>query len=116
MDKKQRILSTGSITTLAMLTLSSMASAGTATTQATSIICQVLGSIRTVLFLIAGGIGITVITLQGIKWAGAADDPGARKQAKEGIIHAIVGLIIVIIAVAIVTLVFTSNYCNILNP
>jgi ABC-type phosphate transport system permease subunit len=78
----------------------------TQTTQATSVICGVLSSIRTVLFIIAGGIGVVVITLQGIKWAGSADDPGARKQAKEGIIHAIVGLIIVLVAVALVSMVF----------
>ena len=114
MDKK-RIREAG-MTTLAMLTLSMSGAAASAQQQATSIICAVLGSIRTVLYLIAGGIGITVITLQGIKWAASADDPGARKQAKEGIIHAIVGLIIVIVAVAIVTLVFTQNYCNISNP
>ncbi|MFH1125784.1 MAG: hypothetical protein V1703_01545 [Candidatus Altiarchaeota archaeon] len=88
------------------------AAPATQTTQVTSTICTVLASIRTVLYLIAGGIGIVVITLQGIKWTGSADDPGARKQAKEGIIHAVVGLIIVLVAVWIVTMVFSGG-CSI---
>jgi hypothetical protein len=75
------------------------------------VICGVLNSVRTVLYIVAGGIGVVVITLQGIKWAGSADDPGARKQAKEGIIHAIVGLIIVLVAIALVSMIFTGTSC-----
>ena len=105
MDKKMKQMAIASILALCMVGLAS----AQGTSEATSIICSVLASVRTVLFIIAGGIGVVVITLQGIKWAGSADDPGARKQAKEGIIHAIVGLIIVLAAIAVVTMVFSGG-------
>ncbi len=108
MEKNMKTASIISILLLSMATIAS-AQASTATSQATSVICNVLVSIRTVLYLIAAGVGVVVITLQGVKWAGSADDPGARKQAKQGIIHAIVGLIIVLVAVAVVTMVFGST-------
>jgi formate-dependent nitrite reductase membrane component NrfD len=79
---------------------------------ATSAICQVLSNIQWMLYMIAAGVGVVVITLQGIKWTGSAEDPGARKQAKQGIIHAVVGLLIVLMAVWIVGLVFTSGQCG----
>ena len=76
-------------------------------------ICTILSNIQLLLMAIAGGIGIVVITLQGIKWAGSAEDPGARKQAKQGIIHAVIGLIIVMLAVWIVVIVFSGETSNI---
>ena len=81
--------------------------------KAATAICKILFNLQFLLTSIAGGLGIVVITLQGIKWIGSAEDPGARKQAKQGIIHAVVGLIIVILAVFIVGLVFTAGTCGI---
>ena len=74
-------------------------------------ICNILFNIRSLLSYIAAGVGVIVIVLQGIKWTGSADDPGARKQAKAGIINAVVGLIIVMLSVWIVLLVFTGQSC-----
>ena len=74
-------------------------------------ICNILYNIRNLLSYIAAGVAVVVIVLQGIKWAGSADDPGARKQAKAGIINAVVGLIIVMLAIWIVILVFTGRSC-----
>ncbi len=54
------------------------------------------------LIFIAGGIAIVIIVLNGIKWTASSEDAGARKQAKQGIVHAIVGLIIVLIAIFVV--------------
>jgi hypothetical protein len=82
---------------------------------ATTAICNILQNIQWLLYAIAAGIGIVVVTLQGIKWAGSAEDPGARKQAKQGIIHAIIGLIIVFMAIWLVMIVFTSDKCGISN-
>ena len=79
---------------------------------AASALCEILINVRFMLFMIAAGVGVVVIVLQGIKWAGSAEDPGARKQAKQGIIHAVVGLVIVLIAVWIVTMIFTGETCN----
>lgn len=92
---------------LSMLLLAAAVSAQGATVQtAINAICSILTNIKILLYAIAAGVGIVVITLQGIKWAGSAEDPGARKQAKQGIIHAVVGLIIVLLAVHIVMIVF----------
>ena len=79
---------------------------------ARSAICAILENIRMLLSFIAAGVAVVVITLQGIKWAGSAEDPGARKQAKQGIIHAVIGLIIVLLAIWIVTMIFTGEHCT----
>ena len=99
---------------IACLLVLAMAGLAAASGPATAIsaICNVLHNIQILLYAIAGGVGVVVITLQGIKWAGSAEDPGARKQAKQGIIHAIIGLIIVLLAVWIVVLVFTGGSCG----
>jgi len=103
MDKRMKAMSIVGL----ILLLAGLASAQIA--NVTNQICNILNNVRLVLLIVAGGIGAVVITLQGIKWAASADDPGARKQAKEGIIHAVVGLIIVVIAVAIVMMVFGAG-------
>jgi hypothetical protein len=97
---------------LALMLISGIAMADGPATQAYERICTVLDNIGFLLYMIAGAIGIVVIVLQGIKWAGSAEDPGARKQAKQGIIHAIIGLIIVLLAVSIVRIVFVGDICE----
>ena len=82
-----------------------------ATLEAATAICNIFGNIYMVLYSIAGGIGTIVITLQGIKWTASAEDRDSRKLAKQGIIHAIIGLIIVMLAVWIVEMVFPLNNC-----
>ena len=52
-------------------------------TDAVSKLCEILDNIRYVLTMIAGGVGMLIVVLQGIKWVASADDPGARKQAKQ---------------------------------
>jgi len=89
-----------------------VAAAATGLNSAKTKICNVLYNVRDLLTFIAGGIAAVVIVLQGIKWIGSAEDPGARKQAKQGIIHAVVGLIIVLIAVWIVVMV-VGNQCRV---
>jgi hypothetical protein len=79
---------------------------------ARSALCAILFNIRLLLSFIAAAVAAVVITLQGIKWAGSAEDPGARKQAKQGIIHAVIGLVIVLAAIWIVTMIFTGETCE----
>ncbi|MFH1403153.1 MAG: hypothetical protein ABIH11_02670 [Candidatus Altiarchaeota archaeon] len=93
-------------------TVTAAISAATGMISARSAICTILANIRMLLSFIAAAVAAVVITLQGIKWAGSAEDPGARKQAKQGIIHAIVGLVIVLAAVWIVTMIFTGDQCD----
>jgi hypothetical protein len=98
---------------LVLLTLVGLVAAGaTGLDSAKTRICEILYNIRDLLTFIAAGIAAVVIVLQGVKWVGSAEDPGARKQAKQGIIHAVVGLVIVLVAVWIVVMVVASNDCK----
>jgi Na+-driven multidrug efflux pump len=83
-----------------------------ATLEAAMAICTIFGNIHMFLYSIAGGIGTVIITLQGIKWIASAEDHDARKLAKQGIIHAIIGLIIVMLAVSIVQMVYPIYTCD----
>ncbi len=89
------------MTGLMLLSLIGMAAAQT--TQIQNALSTILCVIVQLLMFIAGGIAIVIIVLNGIKWTASSDDPGARKQAKQGIVHAIVGLIIVLIAIFVVS-------------
>ncbi|MFH1835015.1 MAG: hypothetical protein ABH851_02375 [Methanobacteriota archaeon] len=54
---------------------------------------------------IAGALAVLMVAYGGIKWILGSDDPGARKQAKELVIHALVGLIVLIVAAGLVSLI-----------
>jgi hypothetical protein len=64
-------------------------------------ICGIYG----LMYNVAGGLGALVITMAGFKWVGSAEDPGGRKQAKDTIVHALVGMLIIVIAAQIVGLI-----------
>ncbi|MEM4347405.1 MAG: hypothetical protein QW802_02325 [Candidatus Altiarchaeota archaeon] len=64
----------------------------------TCLICRVFYLI----FWATAAIAALVILIAGVKWIGSGDDPSARGAAKGTIVHAIIGLIIVIIAVFLV--------------
>jgi len=100
MGKRSPILASGIILALASFAVAQ---------DITSTVCEILLNIQWLLYMIAAGIGIVVMTFQGIKWIGSAEDPGARKQAKQGIVGVIIGLIIVLLAIWIVGLVFTTG-------
>ena len=102
------------LTALTLLALVGLVSAtyggvGSWTTATGRIMCSIIKNLRNMLLMIAGAIASLVIVINGIKWTGSSDDPGARKQAKQGIIHAIVGLVIVMIAVEVVKLIYTGG-------
>ena len=105
--KMEKILS--SVLVLCFLATFATATTSTQAGEAVSAICEILFNITWLLNMITAGVGTIVIVMQGIKWTGSAEDPGARKQAKQGIIHAVVGMIIVILAIWIVQIVFGSN-------
>jgi len=73
----------------------------------TNAICNIYDLITNV----AGAIAALVITIAGFKWAGSADDPGARKAAKDSIIHALIGMLIIIIATDLVQLITGAPGC-----
>ena len=62
-----------------------------------------------ILYGIAGFVGAVLIVSAGVKWATSGDNARARDEAKEAVIHTIVGLIIVTLAVTIVLLIYTSG-------
>ncbi len=62
------------------------------------LICRVFNLI----FYITSAIAALVIIVAGVKWIGSGDDPSARGAAKNTIVHAIIGLIIVLVAVFLV--------------
>lgn len=97
------------LATVVMAAWAPQTSPGTLTETTIASICTILKNLKLFMQAIAGGVAVLVIVVNGVKWIGSSDDPGARKQAKEGIIHAVVGLVIVIIAVEIVSLVYSKN-------
>jgi hypothetical protein len=74
----------------------------------TGIICSFFRTF----YYIAGAIASLVIVIAGVKWAASENDPGARKQAKDAIIHAIIGLILVILVSQLVKQVIGTEGCT----
>lgn len=82
------------------LILSGYVTAGAAVASSIStMICRVIQ----LLAAVAVGIAALVIVVAGIKWIGSSEDAGARAQAKTTIVHALVGLVIIVISVILVT-------------
>lgn len=69
------------------------------------LICSIYSAFR----MIAGGLGIVIIVLAGIKWMSSGDDPPSRKVAKDMVIHTIVALIIIVLATLIVDIASGGN-------
>jgi hypothetical protein len=67
-----------------------------------------LCKIASLVFLIVGAVAALVIIMAGLRWTTSGDDPGARQAAKTTIISAFVGIIIVVIAVYIVSVVING--------
>lgn len=54
------------------------------------------------LLSMAGGLAVLMIAYGGVKWVTGADDPGVRKQAKDLVMHAIIAVIIILVASGLV--------------
>lgn len=80
-------------------------------TTAESVVCTVVSQLKMFLTYVAGVILSVVIALQGIRWTASLDDAGARKKSKEAIVHAVVGLAIVVFGVYLVTIIPFSVSC-----
>jgi hypothetical protein len=78
------------------------------TGNSSSTISTVLG----IVFAIAGALALLMITVSGLRYVLSAGNPERASKAKDGIIYALVGLVIAITAEAIVT--FVVNRVN--NP
>ena len=63
-----------------------------------SIVCGVYD----VFLGVAGAIASLIFVIAGVKWVASENDPGSRKAAKDAMVHALVGLIIVGVAYLII--------------
>jgi hypothetical protein len=73
-------------------------------------IVTVLGNFLCILALIAPPICALVVTYGGLRYITSADDPGARDTAKTIIISALIGMILVMLAVPLVNVVLTNSF------
>lgn len=114
MDKKRILMCMGDarirvLMALGFLTLFSVTAMGGGGEQkAAYAIACLLCRIMQIFFLIVGVLATLVIVIGGIKWIGSGEDPEARTQAKSTIIHAIIGIIIVLVAGYIVSWIVVS--------
>jgi len=83
-------------------------SAGTGIEQAGQNISCALCKIASLVFMVVGAVAALVIIMAGLRWTTSGDDPGSRQAAKTTIISAFVGIIIVVIAVYIVSIVING--------
>lgn len=65
----------------------------------------VLGSVLDLVYLWAGIVAVLVIIIAGILYSTSAGNPSHTKRAREAIIYAVVGLVMIIFAFAITQLV-----------
>jgi hypothetical protein len=74
---------------------------------ASTVICQIYSGF----VAIVTGVALLVFVLSGVKWTASENDPGARKAAKDAMIHAIVGMIIVAVSYFVVQTVLNTMLC-----
>ncbi|MBD3387643.1 MAG: hypothetical protein GF416_01220 [Candidatus Altiarchaeales archaeon] len=115
MKPAEAIRGMGIFTIAMMLNLGAVMAQSSGAQSAKEVICNVLSNIHWLLYSISGGVAVLVVTIQGLKWIGSAEDPALRKAAKSGIIHAFVGLILVQSAIWIISMT-TIGTCGITNP
>ena len=72
---------------------------------------DLMGTVNTIINVVIGVIGfvaVVVIILGGVQYTTSAGDPGKVKKAKDTILYGIVGLVVALLAFAIVNFVLTS--------
>jgi len=88
-----------------LLVVSTLVSANNTTIEAAQTrICGILERFYDLFLYLAGGIGALMIVFLGVTWIASADNSKARTAAKSGIIHVIIGLLIISVATALVML------------
>ncbi len=103
MEKVKNMELNKTVLTIGMvLLIAGMVTAQTTVDDVTTLINDLICRLVQVLYAISAAVATVVIVIAGIKWIGSSEDAGARAQAKSTIIHALIGLIIVIIALSLV--------------
>ncbi len=64
-----------------------------------TVVCKIFG----IICAVAGGIAALIIAFAGAQWVMSREEAGVRKQALETMKHAIIGLIVILVASTIVT-------------
>ena len=100
-------------------TAASSGAAGNASTGVSSVnpgantdLFQSINMILTAVFSIIGIIAVVMIILGGISYATSQGDPGKVKKGKDTILYGIIGLVIAILAFAIVNFVLSALVGN----
>ena len=60
-----------------------------------------LGNVLNVVYAVAGALAVVFIVLGGINYTLSAGDAGKVKQAKDTVLYALIGLVVVLLAFAI---------------
>ncbi len=68
----------------------------------------ILGTITNVLFFIIGALAVIMIIYSGIRYTTSAGNPAGVTAAKNSLIYSVVGLVVAILAYAIVKYIVTS--------
>lgn len=64
-----------------------------------------ISGVLEIVFAIVGALALLIIVVSGLRYITSAGDPGKTAKAKDGIVYALVGLVIAISAEAIVSFV-----------
>lgn len=64
---------------------------------------EVLGSIITIMLELAGALAVVYLVYSGILYLTAAGNPDNAKKGAQGVTNAIIGIIVIVLAFAIVT-------------
>lgn len=104
-----------------LILLSPTASAGALADALTTTFTEVICSIAESIFALATAIAALVIIAAAGLWVYSKDDAGKRNAAKVWIMHAIIGLIIILVAKSIVTSISVggsgvSGWCTGISP
>jgi len=66
-----------------------------------------IGDIITIFYAVSVSVAVLMMIFHGIKWI-TADDDNDRKLAREGVIHVLLGLLFILIAAALVEMIYTK--------
>ena len=72
---------------------------------------DLMGTVNTIINVIIGVVGfvaVVIIILGGVQYTTSAGDPGKVKKAKDTILYGIIGLVVALLAFAIVNFVLSS--------
>ena len=117
-DKMKKFLSTTTVGLLSLLPVSALAytapDVGIITTEPDTTAAAILNNVIGWILLLVGGVAVLFIIWGGIQYVTSSGNKDKAEQAKKTLLYAVIGLIIIVLADVIVSLV-TKNVPAILN-